>query len=50
LAWNKKLLHHNIFYEQIRAIQNNQPITPFVSFVKHWLAENRYTVSSIAYF
>jgi hypothetical protein len=38
LAWNDTLFHHNVFYAQIRAIQTNQPITPFVRFVKHWMA------------
>jgi hypothetical protein len=41
LAWNNKLLKHNVFYEQIRAIQSNQPITPFVHFVKRWIAGNQ---------
>jgi hypothetical protein len=40
LAWNNKLLNHNVFYEQIRAIQTNQPITPFVHFVKRWMTGN----------
>lgn len=34
LAWNDKLFHNNVFYEQLHAIQTNQPITPIVSFVK----------------
>ena len=40
LAWNNKLFHNNVFYAQIRAIQSNQPITPFVHFVKKWIEKN----------
>ena len=40
LAWNDKLFHSNVFYLQIRSIQTNQPITPFVHFVKKWFSDS----------
>ena len=37
LAWNNKLVHNNVFYAQLRAIQTNRPITPIVNYIKNWI-------------